>query len=76
VYPILDAETAPLMVAFHRSLAAGRPPAVALASAQQEMASDPATMAAAAGFVCVGAGFTSPRLPDRSERAEPVVAHR
>jgi tetratricopeptide (TPR) repeat protein len=76
VYPILDAETAPLMVAFHRLLAAGRPPAVALASAQQEMVSDPATMAAAAGFVCVGAGFTSPRLPDRSERAEPVVAHR
>jgi tetratricopeptide (TPR) repeat protein len=63
VLPILDAETAPLMVAFHRLLAGGQPPAVALASAQQLMATDEKTMAAAAGFICVGSGFSLPPLP-------------
>jgi hypothetical protein len=62
VLPVLDAETAPFMVAFHRLLVAGQPPAVALAAAQREMASSRSTMAAAAGFVCVGAGFSSPDL--------------
>ncbi|MDT4987405.1 MAG: hypothetical protein QOI74_1499 [Micromonosporaceae bacterium] len=66
VLPILDTETAPFMVAFHEQLAGGRPPAVALAAAQQQLAGDPATMVVAAGFVCVGAGFTSPALPARA----------
>jgi len=60
VLPVPDAETAPLMVAFHRRLAAGDPPAVALAAAQQRLAGElpaPATVAAAAGFVCIGFGF-------------------
>jgi tetratricopeptide (TPR) repeat protein len=59
VVPIPDAETAPLMVAFHRLLAAGHSPASALGRAQQEVAGDePVAMAAAAGFVCIGAGLT------------------
>ena len=60
VLPIPDAETAPLMIAFHRRLASGEPPAAALAAAQQELAGsgeDPAALAAAAGFVCLGAGL-------------------
>lgn len=64
VLEILDTETAPLMVAFHRRLAAGEPVAVALASAQQQVAAhDLAGMATAAGFVCFGAGFERPALP-------------
>jgi CHAT domain-containing protein len=62
VLPILDAATAPLMVAFHRLLAAGQAPAPALAAAQCEMTGDRSTMAAAAGFVCIGAGFAAPSL--------------
>lgn len=58
VLPVPDAETVPLMVGFHRRLAAGEAPAVALAAAQLELSSDlPAAIAAAAGFVCIGAGF-------------------
>jgi len=61
VTPIPDAETAPLMAAFHRLLLAGRSAAAALALAQEQAAAgDPAAMAAAAGFVCMGAGFTLP----------------
>jgi len=56
VVPIPDAETAPLMAALHRLLAQGLPVAVALARAQRD-ATGPAAVAAAAGFVCVGAGF-------------------
>lgn len=59
VAPVPDAETAPLMVSFHSRLAAGDPPAAALATAQQDLTSQhpPApVLAAAAGFVCIGAG--------------------
>jgi tetratricopeptide (TPR) repeat protein len=57
VLPIPDAATMPVMVAFHERLAAGRPPAAALAEAQQAVrGGDPRTAAAAAGFVCIGAG--------------------
>jgi len=60
VMPIPDAETAPLMVAFHRRLAAGLPAAQALSEAQPEISSgEPAAMAAAAGFICIGAGLTA-----------------
>ena len=64
VISVPDAETAPLMVAFHRFLAAGYPAASALARSQQQISSDgtPA-MAAAAGFVCVGAGLDEPVFP-------------
>ena len=37
VVPVPDAETAPLMIAFHRLLAAGQPPTSALARAQQQL---------------------------------------
>ncbi|WP_169953276.1 CHAT domain-containing tetratricopeptide repeat protein [Microbispora sp. H11081] len=57
VLPIPDAATTPVMVAFHERLAAGCPPAAALAEAQRAVrGDDPRTAAAAAGFVCVGAG--------------------
>jgi tetratricopeptide (TPR) repeat protein len=55
VLPVPDAATATLMAAFHRGLAAGQPPAVALAAAQRDCHDgEPATVAAAAGFVCLG----------------------
>jgi len=74
VIPIPDAETAPLMVAFHRLLAAGHSPADALGRAQQQVGGEEAAaMAAAAGFVCIGAGFTVPiTRPLPSERAARV----
>jgi CHAT domain-containing protein len=59
VMPVPDAATAPLMVALHERLAAGLAPANALAAAQQTVRrGGPAEMAAAAGFVCVGAGLS------------------
>jgi CHAT domain-containing protein len=55
VVAVPDAETVPLMVAFHRRLAAGTPTVSALASAQAELGyGDPQAMAAAAGFVSIG----------------------
>ena len=56
IVPIDDAQTVALMEAFHRGLRSGRRPAPALAAAQQGLdAADPAA-AAAAAFVCLGAG--------------------
>jgi tetratricopeptide (TPR) repeat protein len=61
VAPVPDAETAPLMAAFHRLLTAGRSAAAALAAAQERVGGgDTAAMAAAAGFVCLGSEFTLP----------------
>jgi tetratricopeptide (TPR) repeat protein len=59
VVPVPDAATAPLMVAFHQRLAAGQAPASALAAAQRTVGEGggAAELAAAAGFVCVGAGL-------------------
>jgi CHAT domain-containing protein len=55
VVPVVDAATAPLMAEFHRLLVAGRTPAAALAAAGVEVAAgDPAEVAAAAGFICLG----------------------
>jgi tetratricopeptide (TPR) repeat protein len=60
VLSIPDAETGPLMVAFHRLLAAGQTAPDALAHAQYGMSGeDPAVLAAAAGFVCIGGQFRS-----------------
>ncbi len=57
VVPVPDAETAPLMIEFHRLLAAGVPATPALAQAQAQLRrSSPAAMAAAAGFVSIGTG--------------------
>ncbi|WP_248960011.1 CHAT domain-containing protein [Sphaerisporangium perillae] len=57
VLPIPDATTTPVMVAFHEGLAAGLPPAAALADAQRTLGGNaPEIAAAAAGFVCIGAG--------------------
>ena len=61
VVPVPDAETAPLMIAFHRLLAAGQSPAPALAQAQEQVGSThPAALAAAAGFVSIGTGAAPP----------------
>ncbi|MET7402590.1 CHAT domain-containing protein [Dactylosporangium sp. NPDC005572] len=61
VLPVPDAATAPLMVALHKALAAGIPPAEALAGAQLGLAgADPPALAAAAGFVCLGSGREAP----------------
>jgi tetratricopeptide (TPR) repeat protein len=61
VVPIPDAETTPLMIGFHRLLAAGVPAAAALGRAQQQVTEESTTaLAAAAGFVCAGAGLTAP----------------
>jgi CHAT domain len=58
VVPTPDAETVPLMTAFHELLVGGRPVADALGRAQQQVAgTETAAMAAAAGFVCIGAGL-------------------
>lgn len=58
VVPIPDAQTAPLMVAFHRQLAAGQHVAGALSEAQRRLAGEGVeAMAAAAGFICIGAGM-------------------
>jgi tetratricopeptide (TPR) repeat protein len=58
VVPVPDAETTPLMVAFHQLMVDGHPAPTALAYAQQRVAGDgAAAIAAAAGFVCIGAEF-------------------
>lgn len=79
VVPVPDAETAPLMVEFHRLLAIGHPPAAALGRAQQRLGEDePMAMAAAAAFVCIGAGLTPVAKAadiDVSDQPAPVSAH-
>jgi CHAT domain-containing protein/tetratricopeptide (TPR) repeat protein len=76
VLPVLDAEAAPVMVALHQLLVAGLAPAEALMAAQRRMSDeDDAVRAAAACFVCMGAGFSAPLIPSvrrRAERADPV----
>lgn len=57
VVAVPDAETAPLMIAFHQLLASGEPVAPALAQAQWQLGNgDPLALAAAAGFVSIGTG--------------------
>ena len=57
VVPVPDAETTPLMIAFHRLLATGEPATPALATAQRQLDHGyPPAMAAAAGFVTIGTG--------------------
>jgi CHAT domain-containing protein len=61
VVPVPDAETVPLMIAFHQRLASGETPVSALAEAQRQLGhSHPAAMAAAAGFVSIGTDVTVP----------------
>ncbi len=57
VVPVPDAETMPLMTAFHARLVAGRSPAAALAEAQESLRGNGTeSLVAAAGFSCFGAG--------------------
>ncbi|SNS67119.1 CHAT domain-containing protein [Asanoa hainanensis] len=61
VLPIPDLATEPVMVGYHERLAAGAPPAVALAATQHALRdADPHVRAAAAGFNCFGHGFIAP----------------
>jgi tetratricopeptide (TPR) repeat protein len=56
VMPVPDGETRQLMLAVHRGLRAGSPPRVALAEAQERVAATGERgLAAAAGFLCLGA---------------------
>src|SRR5262249_54878990 len=58
VVPIPDAQTVPLMTAFHQLLAAGHSVADSLGRAQRQVAEgETAALAAAAGFICIGAGL-------------------
>lgn len=57
VMPVPDDETRRLMVEVHARLRAGLAPRVALSQAQEQMAAaSDAGLAAAAGFICLGAG--------------------
>ncbi len=60
VLPVPDAETMPLMVAFHRLVATGLSVAEALPAARRQVRGDDAMEAAAACFVSLGAGFSCP----------------
>jgi tetratricopeptide (TPR) repeat protein len=75
VMPIPDAQAERLMLLLHRGLLGGLPVAGALAAAQQALAGEgglPA--AAAAGFVCLGAGdATLPGLVSPSRQGGPLV---
>jgi len=69
VVPVFDHPTTNLMVRYHKRLAGGCSPAVALADAQVAAASDgPDGWAIAAGFVCIGAGHRVFGRPARSWR--------
>ena len=60
VLPVPDAETAPLMLAYHRHLGTGSSAVDALARAQADVRQDdPVAAAGAATFICLGAGFTT-----------------
>ncbi len=57
VIPVPDASTSKVMVDLHRELARGAPVAEALSAAQRRVdRANPAALAGAAGFVCLGAG--------------------
>ena len=57
VVPVPDEATRPLMINLHRNLVDGLSPAAALSAAQAAHdRADPRSVAAAAGFVCFGAG--------------------
>lgn len=75
VVPVPDAATAPLMVSLHAHLVAGDAPAVALLRAQQAIgAEEPAALAAAAGFVCLGAGLAAlPPAPRDVPQPPPCI---
>jgi hypothetical protein len=57
VSAIPDAQTVPLMAAFHRHLSAGSSSALALAKAQAEVEPERSPgISAAGGFIAMGAG--------------------
>jgi tetratricopeptide (TPR) repeat protein len=77
VVPIPDVETAPLMIAFHRQLAAGHGAATALSQAQRQLADgESRAMAAAAGFICIGDGMRAPATPSSAQARRPHAADR
>ena len=54
--PVPDDASRWLMLALHDAMAPGSPPAAALAAVQAAADDEPTAVAAAAGFVCFGAG--------------------
>jgi CHAT domain-containing protein len=57
IVPVSDEATRPLMLRYHKALEATGSPAAALTSVGESRAGDPASYAAAAAFVCFGAGW-------------------
>ena len=77
VVPVPDVETAPLMIAFHRQLAAGQGAAMALSQAQQQLADgDSRATAAAAGFICIGDGMSAQATPSNAQLRQPYADDR
>ena len=77
VVPVPDHETGTLMQALHREIAGGAVPAAALGTVQRGLAEgSPAAFAAAAGFVCLGAGYLAPPLPPPAQAAPREAAQR
>ena len=75
VVPVPDVETAPLMIAFHRQLTAGHEAADALSQAQRQLAdSESRTMAAAAGFICIGDGMKAHAMPSNTPLQRPPTS--
>lgn len=66
--PVGDTATVGLMLAYHDGLLVGRSPAEALAEAQRGLlaGADERARAAAASFVCLGAGTGASRSPNRA----------
>jgi tetratricopeptide (TPR) repeat protein len=72
--PVPDSETAPLMTAFHRRVAAGRPVAEALADAQEQMRGTGVAELTTGCFVCVGSGFgQAPLVPPPHRHPSPTI---
>jgi hypothetical protein len=76
VVPILDVDTLPVMTELHRRLAAGQPPAVALAALTGVGAVGTGPHAVAASSICVGAGFTPVASIDPRYGADPEPPRR
>jgi tetratricopeptide (TPR) repeat protein len=74
VVSLPDASTRTLMARLHRALDADRPVAEALGLAQAEADLEPADFAAAAGFICLGHGFSP--IARRNHVDDAADAHR
>ncbi|MGH4024486.1 MAG: CHAT domain-containing protein, partial [Pseudonocardiaceae bacterium] len=72
VVPIPDGSAVELMTVFHHLLVNGTSAAEALALVQQQWMANPAGAAAAAGFVCMGAGLAVPHAAGSGRHISPA----